>query len=213
MFSGFRTTFFCLLLSRLLVSGRPFPSTCCSRVCRFQDDPFLLPVALAFAGFRTTFPSNCCSRVCWFQDDLFLLTVAPPVVLVSGRPFPSTCCSTCCSGVCRYLDDLLLLPVALPVALAFAGFRTTFSFFLLLYLLLWRLPVSERPSPSTRCSACVSSARQCLKCHFKGYRLPTSCRSIQRTRSSSAKRARYSLVPLDLVLHLSYARFHYLSPD
>ena len=33
----------------------------------------------------------------------------------------------------------------------------------------------------------------------------------QRTRSSSAQRARYSLVQLDLVLHLSYARFHYLS--
>ena len=138
-----------------------------------------------FACFRTTFS---------FYLLLYLLLSR---LLVSGRHFPSTCCSTCCSAfcfrVCRFQDALLLLPVAV-------------------YLLLLRLPVSGQPSPSARCSACVSSARNCLKCLFKGYRVPTSCRSTQRTRSSSAKRARYSLVQLYLVLHLSYARFHYLSP-
>ena len=39
----------------------------------------------------------------------------------------------------------------------------------------------------------------------KGYHLPTGRKSTQRTRSSSAKGMRYSLVQLDLVLPLSLA--------
>ena len=122
------TTFSYQLLWRFPVSGRP--STCYSRVCWFQDDPFLLPVALpvafAFAGFSST-----------LSFYLLLYRLLLLRLLVSGRPFPSTCCSTgCCFCVCWFQDDPFLLPVALPVAVAFPGFRTTLSFYLLLHLLL-----------------------------------------------------------------------------